>query len=382
MNRDLETLLEVSLSQIEAGKARIQSCLLSFPDEADELEPLLHAAETLWSLPKPTLSEEAKARIEAKLLAAASANRRLRPARGRRPRVGFRLGWVFGALTALLVFMLLSTSFVQAAGHALPDSALYPIKLAAEDAWLWLAPARVEPELHLRFAQRRLDELEALAAQGVFDEAVLAAMTEHTESALAGAEGLPPALAGSLVDELVSWADEQDWRLSGLLGSTAADHHDLLNAAMEASSEQKGRAMSLGNPTPTEPPGQTKTPQPPGQTKTPEPPGQTKTPQPPGQTKTPEPPGQTKTPEPPGQTKTPEPPGKTKTPQPPGQTKTPQPPGKTKTPEPPGQTKTPEPPGQTKTPEPPGQTKTPEPPGKTKTPEPPGKTKPPKPPKP
>ena len=46
-DRDLDAILEQSLAQIAAGKARVESCLLAYPAYADELEPLLRAAERL-----------------------------------------------------------------------------------------------------------------------------------------------------------------------------------------------------------------------------------------------------------------------------------------------------------------------------------------------
>ena len=94
----------------------------------------------------------------------------------------------------VIVVLLMTTTFVGAA-NALPGSPFYPVKLATEDAWLWVAPARDEPALHLRFAQRRLDEYKELAEQGVYDEAVLEAMVAHVDAALDGIEELPPAIA-------------------------------------------------------------------------------------------------------------------------------------------------------------------------------------------
>ena len=47
MSNDLATTLDQCLSQIESGKARIRSCLVAYPSQAEELEPLLLAAEAL-----------------------------------------------------------------------------------------------------------------------------------------------------------------------------------------------------------------------------------------------------------------------------------------------------------------------------------------------
>ena len=74
MNWELDTILEQSISQIAEGKARVESCLLAYPAHADELAPLLVVSEELLELPKPTISADARARIEGQLFEAAIAS--------------------------------------------------------------------------------------------------------------------------------------------------------------------------------------------------------------------------------------------------------------------------------------------------------------------
>ncbi len=74
---NFDSILEQCLSQMASGKARRKSCLLSYPAQADELEPLLLAAEELWTLPQPALSPEARARIETRLQGAVRSSRRM-----------------------------------------------------------------------------------------------------------------------------------------------------------------------------------------------------------------------------------------------------------------------------------------------------------------
>ncbi len=338
---ELESILEQSLSQMEAGEETVESCLLSYPTMADQLEPLLTTAEKLRAMPKPDLSPEAKARLEDRLLAAAAANPLLRPAgRDRRPIVMPWWGWTLGALTTILmVAFLMMAVVVNASDNALPGSPFYPVKLAVEDAWLWVAPARAEPELHLRFARRRLAELEALAGQGRFDESVLQAMTAHVEAALDGVEELPAATALPVLDGLTVLLIDQQRTLSVLLDLAPAASRPAIEAALREGMAHLARAETLralmqplgptlapqvsDTPTPSATPTATAAPRlapteastavptpEPTATLVPPPspePTATESPQP---TKTREtPPGQTKTPEPPGQTKTPEPPG-------------------------------------------------------------------------
>ncbi len=149
MNLELDSILEQSLSQMQVGKAGVESSLPSDPEMASQLEPLLLIAERLWSIPKPTLPPAAKAQMESRLLAAAAANPLLRPVgQQRKPIFMPRWGWVFSALTAILLFVFLMTAMmVNASADALPGTPFYPVKRTVEDARLWVAPARDEPQL-------------------------------------------------------------------------------------------------------------------------------------------------------------------------------------------------------------------------------------------
>ena len=207
MNWELDTILEQSISQIAEGKARVESCLLAYPAHADELGPLLLASEEMRAIPKPVISPAAKARIESQLFEAAAASGLVR--RQREPLLSrlrplillprWRPAYTAAAMMFIVV-VLLMTTFVGAA-HALPGSPFYPVKLATEDVWLWVAPARDEPAVHLRLAQRRLDEYKELAERGEYDEALLDAMVAHVDAALDGIEQQPPVIALELLDQ-------------------------------------------------------------------------------------------------------------------------------------------------------------------------------------
>lgn len=359
-DKDLDSILEQCLSQIDAGKARVQTCLLAYPSVADELEPLLLAAEQIRAIPKPDISPEVRNRIQAQLTGPVKARpgsrwlapigvqiggaiRRVRERASGRAReqggIGPHLRMALIGLAALLIMALGFTYIANAASGALPGSGFYPVKLATEDAWLWLTPDRSKPSLHLRLAHRRLDEVEALADQGPVDPTILEAMIQQTEATLESVEGLPPAIILPVLEDTVELAERQRQRLAGLVNDAPVSSRERVATALHASEEQGARAQALINTARQEqapdtrktPPGQTRTPEPPPAGKKEVPPGQTKTPQPPGQTYTPKPsktPKLTKTPKPsktPAPTKTPKPPKPSKTPKPPKPSKTPKP---------------------------------------------------------
>jgi hypothetical protein len=251
MNWEVDTILEQSISQIAEGKARVESCLLAYPAHADELQPLLLTAETMLAAPKPVMSAEAKARIEGQLLEAAVASglarREKKPLP--RPRLGSLISlpkWrpAYSALAALVIVVLLMTTLVGSA-NALPGSPLYPVKLVTEDVWLWVAPARVEPSLHLRFARRRLEEYQTLAERGVYDESVLDDMVAHIDAALDGVEDLPPAVALPILDEAEEVLAEQRVALTEVLADAPAASSPKIQRILGDAAAQTARVDTL-----------------------------------------------------------------------------------------------------------------------------------------
>jgi hypothetical protein len=251
MNWEVDTILEQSISQIAEGKARVESCLLAYPAHADELRPLLVTADTMLAVPKPVLAPEAKARIEGQLLEAAVASGLARRERKPlpRPRLGSLIAlprWrlAYSALAALVIVAVLMTTLVGAAS-ALPGSPLYRVKLATEDVWLWVAPARDEPSLHLRFARRRLDEYQKLAERGVYDQSVLDDMVAHVDAALEGVQYLPPAVALPILDEAEEVLAEQRVVLTGMLADAPAESRPQIQRILGDATARIARVNAL-----------------------------------------------------------------------------------------------------------------------------------------
>jgi hypothetical protein len=96
----------------------------------------------------------------------------------------------------------------SASGDALPGDALYPVKVNLEQARLALTINRVRKgELHLEFAQRRMEEINALAALGRYEGvALLAKQFNHQLSLALGAaqnlENLKPEEASRLEEQI------------------------------------------------------------------------------------------------------------------------------------------------------------------------------------
>ena len=74
-------------------------------------------------------------------------------------------------MTTVLVIVLAGIGTVAASAGALPNESLYSVKLATEQARVTLAFSNInKAELHIRFAERRADEMVEMARQGKSDK--------------------------------------------------------------------------------------------------------------------------------------------------------------------------------------------------------------------
>ena len=84
-------------------------------------------------------------------------------------------------LIAIIVVVLAGGGTVAAAGNSMPDSTLYPVKLATEEVQLALTSSDVDKtELNAKFADRRADEIVYLAAKGDVKEVEVTAQRLNT----------------------------------------------------------------------------------------------------------------------------------------------------------------------------------------------------------
>jgi hypothetical protein len=148
MNNELETILDICVSQIEEGDATIEECLALYPDQAPELEPLLKAATKLSQAREVIPTPAFKARTRAQLSIYMQQN----PQRKRLSPVLWR--FAIAMATVLLVFLATGTSFAQ---QALPGDRLYDWKLTSENIWRMTSNDQLGVDITL--ANRRVHEL-------------------------------------------------------------------------------------------------------------------------------------------------------------------------------------------------------------------------------
>ncbi|MCS7011613.1 MAG: DUF5667 domain-containing protein [Anaerolineales bacterium] len=164
----------------------------------DEIDPQLK--QRLKRLKNvPARDSHAAAHGRARFLAEAAA---LQDASPRRSLLSRRLAWNFAALVLTLLLLFGgSVGAAFAAQAALPDQALYPLKLAVEDFRLGLtADPQTKIDLLMEFAGVRVLEINQLAAQGKVPPAeTTGRLEEHIHFALQLAAGMDdPAMLTAL----------------------------------------------------------------------------------------------------------------------------------------------------------------------------------------
>jgi hypothetical protein len=180
MAMTIEDILAWSLEQIECGQLRPQDCLRRFPDQRAELEELLETVSRLRAIPVGLPSHAFRSRARRELSARIRLTRRQRfcAPRSSRPVApsralpgAARRAWSLAAAFVTVVAMSVTTSGALAASDSLPGDWLYPAKLMMEQAQEALTfQAEAQAALHLRLAERRMDEIAALIEASRIDD--------------------------------------------------------------------------------------------------------------------------------------------------------------------------------------------------------------------
>jgi len=189
MDKEFNNTLDECLERLLVKSETIEQCLQSYPEQASELKPLLETALAAKQASDIQPGDEFRARARYQLQAALveATSPKSRPAFGWLPR------WAT-VITIVLGLLLVGSGTVMAAGYSMPDSPLYPVKLAAEQVQLTLTPSTMnKAELHAKLADRRVIEIIYLANKG--DARRIETITQRLDERLVMLTGLASVLA-------------------------------------------------------------------------------------------------------------------------------------------------------------------------------------------
>lgn len=253
---DLRTILDECLQDMSTRGETVERCLLRYPQHAGQLAPLIQVADRIRKTRHPALSVSATKAIERRLLKRATELRqsRAKPSFWSLPFSLRPLVTVAATLIVVLALVLIGGGgIVYASTDSLPGSPLYGVKRTTEQVQLFLAPAGAKrTELHIKFAQRRLEEVQALVEiKGQVDEEALAAIAEETGLALEEAEKASVQDKAALLDKLVSLTERQQAVLKRVQAEAPEAAQKGLNRALEASQRGHEKAReALGKEKP------------------------------------------------------------------------------------------------------------------------------------
>ena len=175
-----EKLLDQCLRDIQSGKATLEECLDRYPEQREELEPLLNLAMRLQSVEKIGAPKEfrnaSKARLM-KFLAGydTSKSRRVQTQhRSSQPGTAsknpswlniFSSRALIPVIVTLLIVVILAGGVFTVSAQALPGESFYPAKLFAENVRLSISSSGLGAgQVHLAAANNRIYEVETLTA--------------------------------------------------------------------------------------------------------------------------------------------------------------------------------------------------------------------------
>ncbi len=244
-SRKFNNILDECLERLLVNGETIEQCLQSYPEQADELEPLLQTAlvtkQTSAIQPRPEF--RAKARYQFRLALQEIEQKRRLPVFGWQPR------WAT-VVAIVLVLLLAGGGTVAAAGNSMPDNPLYPVKLATEQVQLALTRSTLgKVELYAKLADKRVAEIVYVANKGKPEQ--VERVTQRLNSHLAEVAVLattqrkeadvllaPPPSAPALPEQTRGGRDEgievnKQAKLRGILSGYAVKHPQALRAVLK-----------------------------------------------------------------------------------------------------------------------------------------------------
>lgn len=163
MESNTEQILQECLELLEQGLS-VEECLARYPEEANELEPLLRTAAASRKAFMQSASAGTRSRIRSRVMAEWDKHHKQRRFPWGLP--VFMPRWAATALLVLLVVLLGGSSTVLASGGAVPGEVLYPVKVFREDTQLFFTRSPQEQvSLQTQFIKERAQEIRELALE-------------------------------------------------------------------------------------------------------------------------------------------------------------------------------------------------------------------------
>lgn len=240
----MESVLDECLDRIISRGDSVEQCLERYPDHAAELEPLLATALSASEIrsvePRREFRQAARGRLLSRVV-----EKREAQARWRVPRLSWGHRWTV-VLTLVLAVLVMGAGTVGASSGSLPGDPLYTVKTGAEKVQAFFTfGEQAKAELYARFAERRTNEIVALAENSrAIPESALSVLSSQTNRALS----LATQNAGpeeDLAKRLVQLTANQKKRMAALVAKSGVESKAQLQKALLVLEAAHRRAVLL-----------------------------------------------------------------------------------------------------------------------------------------
>lgn len=247
MAAEFDDALDRCLHNIQLGRDTIESSLARYPQYADQLRPLLEIGVRVRPGPLAPLRPGPRARAKAQLLERADQlTARRKSVVTKRPMS--RPAWLRlmpAAIALVMICSLAGLGMATASASSLPGDVLYPIKRMSEQVTIALAAAANRPELHVQFAQRRLDEFEALSVRGDFSQGLVTEAANEIANALSEVGQSSESGQQTTLQSIVHMADARQQALSTIAASAPVAERANLQSALDVLAARGHQAADL-----------------------------------------------------------------------------------------------------------------------------------------
>ncbi len=161
-DKEFDNIFDECLERMVVDGETLEQCLKRYPEQAAELKPLLETVLAVKQAsavePRPEFKARARYQFRSALQEKAA------------PKIRSFFGWLprwATALAIVLAVLVAGGGTVAAASNSMPDSILYPVKLATEHVQLALTTSDLgKARLCASFADRRVVEIVYMADRG------------------------------------------------------------------------------------------------------------------------------------------------------------------------------------------------------------------------
>jgi hypothetical protein len=187
MEAKIDEVIQECLELLEKGGS-LDDCLAQYPDEADELAPLLQTAVESRRHFAIEMDDATRARLRGRVMGEWE---RKQAKQGNIAGIFSlfpRMASVAAALVVLVAVVALGgAGTVAASSGSVPGEALYPVKELRETAGLWFARSpEAKVEMYTRLVKERAEEVQELVAKEQASSSAISQALERLDENLAG----------------------------------------------------------------------------------------------------------------------------------------------------------------------------------------------------